>query len=66
SRCSVSVVAHYRHSLRSRKCLFQLFFRLLKNRANTQDIADFLCITRKKGALSRPSVLLSVVITVSR
>ncbi|MEM8181197.1 hypothetical protein Q4R69_05660, partial [Morganella morganii subsp. sibonii] len=23
SRCSVSVVAHYRHSLRSRKCLFQ-------------------------------------------
>ncbi|MEM7839539.1 hypothetical protein Q4Q94_14260, partial [Morganella morganii] len=26
SRCSVSVVAHYRHSLRSRKYLFQLFF----------------------------------------
>ncbi|MEQ5371994.1 hypothetical protein, partial [Morganella morganii] len=64
--CSVSVVAHYRHSLRSRKCLFQLFFCLLKNKANTQDIADFLCMMRKKGALSRPSVLLSSVITVSR
>ncbi len=64
--CSVSVRAHYRHSLRSRKCLFQLFFCLLKNRANTQGIADFLRMMHKKGALSRPSVLLSVVITVSR